>query len=110
MHLDLNIMDMYKTKKSMVNWTHTLRTHANYEGFTYFTTSFLSVCYSIINSSPSPCIFPKDQYLLQLSKDVKVGDWFQFQDYDEIRLYGVEVSPYRFPTFVPMRLFSLEFI
>ena len=45
-----------------------------------------------------------------MSKDVKVGDWFSFQDHAEIRLYGAEVEPYRLPTFVPMRMFSFEII
>lgn len=25
----------------------------------------------------------------------KVGDWFQFEDYVEIRLYGAAVAPYK---------------
>ena len=33
-----------------------------------------------------------------------------YDDYSEIRLYGAGIEPYRLPIFVPMRLFSLEFI
>lgn len=94
----------------MVFWNDVVRSNENNEGVFYFSTSFLSIAYSIINNSPSPCILPKAQSFLQLSKEVKVGDWFLFEDYEEIRYYGDEGAPYRLPTFVPTRLFSLEFI
>lgn len=87
-----------------------VRSIANNQGLMYFVTSFISVVHSILNSSPPPCFLPKAHPFLHLSKDVKIGDWFQFEYYSEIRLYGVEVAPYKIPTFVPMRLFSLEFI
>jgi len=105
MHLRLNIMDPHKNKQSVIFWSDVVRSTANNEGLMHFVSSFLSVAYSIINNYPPPCILPKAQYFLQLNKDVKVGDWFLFEYYAEIRLYGVEVAPYRLPTFVPMRLF-----
>lgn len=86
----------------MVFWTDVVRSNANNEGLMYFITYFLSISYSIINNSPPPCILPKAQSFLQLSKEVKVGDWFIFEDYAQIILYGVDVAPYRHPTFVPM--------
>ena len=33
----------------------------------------------------------------------KFVDWFVFEDYSEIRLYGAGVEPYRLPVFVPMK-------
>jgi hypothetical protein len=33
-----------------------------------------------------------------------------FKDYTEIRLYGSEVRPFKFTSFLTMRIFSLEFI
>jgi len=110
MHLRLNIMDPHKNKQSVVFWTDVVRSTTNNEGLMHFITSFLLVSYSMINSSPPPFILPKAQCFLQLSKDVKVGDWFIFEDYAKIRLYGSEVVPYKLPIFVPMRLISLEFI
>ena len=110
MNVRLNIMDTHKNKQSMVFWTYVVRITTKNEGLMYYTTSFLSIAYSIINRSPSPFILPKAQCFLQLSKDVKVGDWFLFDDYADIGLYGEEVALYRLPIFVPMRLFSIEFI
>lgn len=45
-----------------------------------------------------------------MEKNYKFGDWYVYEDYSEIRLYGAGVEPYRLPIFVPIRLFSLEFI
>lgn len=66
--------------------------------------------YKILNGSLPPAFLPKAQECLQLSKVVRCGDWFIFEEYVEIRLYGASVKPYRLPKFVPMRIFSLEFI
>jgi len=110
MHPGLNIMGTLKHKQSMFFWTDIIRIDARNEGLYYFASSFPSIVYSIINSSLAPALLPKVQYFLQVSKDVKVGYWFSFQDHVEIRLYGAEFEPYRSPNFVPMMMFSLEFI
>jgi len=39
-----------------------------------------------------------------------VGGKYLFEDYIEIRVYGFEQPPYPFPLFIPMRIFSLDFI
>ena len=54
--------------------------------------------------------FTQSQEFLHLGTSCKFGDWFLFEEYSKIRLYGANVEPYRLPTFVPMRLFTLEFI
>ena len=45
-----------------------------------------------------------------MGTNCKFGDWYVFEYYSEIRLYGAGVEHYRLPVFVPMRLFSFEFI
>ncbi len=102
MHLGMNIMDPNKNKQFVVFWTDVVRDIDNGQRLMYFSSSFLSIVYSILNSSPSPYLLSKAQSILQLSKDVKVGAWFQFEYYSEIRLYGAKVAPFRFPFFVPM--------
>jgi len=39
-----------------------------------------------------------------------VGDWYLYQSFTEIRVYGCEFPPYKLPFFVLMRIFSLDFI
>jgi len=49
------------------------------------------------------------QKILHLSKDYSIGDWYFYQNHTVIRIYGCELSPYKLPKYVPMRLFSLEY-
>ena len=39
-----------------------------------------------------------------------VGDWFCFEDYTLIKVYGFEGEPFRLPKFTNRRLFVLEFL
>ena len=39
-----------------------------------------------------------------------VGDWFCFEDYTLIRVYGFEGEPFRLPKFTTRRFFALEFL
>ena len=55
----------------------------------------MSIAYSIILDAPSPRVFPEMKSWLQARKSQSTGDWFLFDDYTEIQVYGVEVSPYR---------------
>jgi len=49
------------------------------------------------------------QRILHLSKGYNIGDWYYYQNHIVIRIYGCELSPYRLPKYVPMRLFALEY-
>lgn len=40
----------------------------------------------------------------------KKVDWYLYQNYIEIRVYGWEFSSYKLPKFVPIRIFALEYI
>ena len=45
---------------------------------------------------------------LHLQTENKIGDWFLYQDYTIIRIYGYEEQPYRLLAFLTPRIFSLE--
>ena len=45
-----------------------------------------------------------------MSDQTKAGDWYLYQNYTELRIYGYELAPYKLPKFLPMRIFSLEYI
>ena len=87
-----------------------VRKEENEAGLFEFADHFMSTAYKILNGTLPPCFLPKAQEFLQLRPNCKFGYWFVFEDYSEIRLYGVSIEPYRLPTFVPMRFFALEFI
>ena len=94
----------------MVFWIDIVRKEHDEEGLFDFASHFMSISYRILNGISPPCFLPKAQEFLQLGMNCKFGDWYVFEDYSEIRLYGAGVEPYRLPVFVPMRLFALEFI
>lgn len=57
-----------------------------------------------------PRISSEIKKFLHLSKHDKVGDWYLYQNYTEIQIYGCEIPPYRLPIFVSIRIFTLEYI
>jgi len=44
-----------------------------------------------------------------LAKNKKVGDWFLYQNYTEIRVYGCQLAPYKLPKYLSMRNIALEY-
>lgn len=58
-------------------------------------------------------------FMQRISEDLKlllqnpvetIGDWFCFENYTVIRVYGFEGEPIRLPRFTSRRLFSLEYL
>ena len=70
----------------------------------------MSIAYTIIHDSSSPRVFPEMKSWLQAGKSQSTGDWFLFDDYTEIRVYGAEFSPYRLPVFPVRQFYALEYI
>jgi len=96
-NLGLNVVNINKKKQSMVFSTGLIRGDLEDSGLFEFTSLFLPVAYKILNGSLPPTFLPKSQECLQLSKDVRCGDWFIFEEHAEIRLYGASVKAYRLP-------------
>jgi hypothetical protein len=52
-------------------------------------------------------------YLLNISNmlnHTKTGDWYLYQNHTEIRVYGCKLAPYKMPKYLPVIIFSLEYI
>ena len=47
--------------------------------------------------------------ILQLSEKDKVGDWYLYQKYIELRIFVSNILPYKLPKHKCMRIFSLEY-
>jgi len=63
----------------------------------------------MLTGNPPPRISPEIKSVLQLSKQTKVGDWYLYQNYTEIRIYGFLLAPYKLSRYLPMKLFALEY-
>jgi hypothetical protein len=64
----------------------------------------------MLSGRPEPRINEEIQRILHLSDLAKTGDWYLYQNHTEIRVYGCELAPYKLPKYLPMRIFSLEYI
>ena len=96
--------------RSVVYWTLVFHL-STYSPYTYyeFIDLFIHPTMSLFLSSPPPRLTDEMQRILQLSKVYSIGDWYFYQSYTIIRIYGCELPPYRLPKYVPMRLFALEY-
>lgn len=65
---------------------------------------------NILNSALQPRISEEIKRILHLTGQAKTSDWYLYQNYIEIRVYGCELAPYKLPKYLPMRIFSLEYI
>ena len=57
-----------------------------------------------------PKLFPEMEEVLQISRDITIGDWFLLKEHTIIRVYGFVHEPYILPAFLTPRIFALEFI
>jgi hypothetical protein len=64
----------------------------------------------MLNGRPEPRINEEIQRILHLSDLAKTGDCYLYQNHTEIRVYGCELAPYRLSKYLPMTIFSLEYI
>jgi hypothetical protein len=48
--------------------------------------------------------------IIHLSYLAKKGGWYLYQNHTEIRFYWCELPPYKLPKYLPIRIFSLEYI
>jgi hypothetical protein len=78
--------------------------------FSKFVDHFMSKYYQIIYNQDPPRIFPKCKKLLQLSPDIRVGYWYVFEHYIEIRIYGCQLAPFRLPVFMTPNIFAIAYI
>jgi hypothetical protein len=64
----------------------------------------------MLSGRPEPRINEEVQRILHLSDNAKTGDWFLYHNHIEIRVFRYELAPYKLPRYVPVRIFSLEYI
>lgn len=65
---------------------------------------------NILNSAIQPRISEEVKRILHLTDQEKTRYQYLYQKYTEIRVYGCELAPYKLPKYLPMRIFSLEYI
>jgi hypothetical protein len=109
-HLGLKVEDDLGNPSSVSHWTSVIIKKPLNVEFSQYVDQFMSKAYQIIYNQDPPRIFPECKKLLQLSPDIRVGDWYVFEHYTEIRIYGCQLAPFRLPVFMTPMIFSLEYI
>ena len=96
--------------RSVIFWTSVFH-HSPSSPYSYidFIDHFIHPIPTMLTGSSPPKINDDIKRILQLSKQYRIGDSYLYQNHTEIRVYGCELPPYKFPKNVPMRLFSLEY-
>lgn len=78
--------------------------------FSKFINEFTSQVYLLIYEEKFPRISQELQDCLHPAIETHIRDWFLFQNYIVIRVYGSEEKPYRLPVFLTPRIFALKFL
>jgi hypothetical protein len=78
-----------------IEWLPMVRDHVTSEGFLQYVNSFISILDFIIQNEVFVIIIPLVKGSLQLQNNTKVGDWFLFEQFTMIRVYGLEEKPYQ---------------
>jgi hypothetical protein len=94
----------------MTSWTSLVRKNSTEYSFKDFIDQFYHPMVCILKRNIEPRINEEIHRILHLSDLAKLGDWYLYQNHIEIRVYGCELPPYRFPKYLPVRIFALEYI
>jgi len=103
-------LDSKGNRRYVIFWSSVF--HRTYQSpYTYidFIDLFVHPTFTLLVGAPPPKISGDIKKILQLSKHYKKGDWYLYQNQTVIRIYGYELSPFKLPRYVPMRLFALEY-
>ena len=105
--LTIQKLDTKCQPMSVIFWTPLFHKYSSPYTYTNFIDLFVHPIMTMLTGSSPPRISQDIKRFLQLSKQIKVGDWYFYQNCTEIRAYGFELPPYKLPNFFPTRIFSL---
>jgi len=103
-------MDGDAKPQAVTAWTSLLKHNSTEFNFKQFIEQFYHPMVSILSSRPEPRINDEVQRILHLSDHTKTGDRYLYQDHTKIRVYGCKLALYKLPKYLPIRIFSLEYI
>jgi hypothetical protein len=103
-------MDQDRKSQAETFWTSLLRRNSIEFSFKQFIELFYHPMVSMLSDRLDPRTNEEIQIFFHLSDLAKIGHWFFHQNHIEIRVYGCELAPYKLPKYLPLRIFSLEYI
>jgi hypothetical protein len=103
-------MDTDGKPQPVTAWTSLLKRNSAEYDFKAFIDQFYHPVVNMLSGRPEPRINEEVQRILQLSDNVNIGDWYLYQNYTEIIVFGCDLAPYKLSRYVPVRIFALEYI
>jgi hypothetical protein len=103
-------MDADRRPQPVTAWTSLLKRNSVEYDFTAFIDQFYHPVVGMLSGVPEPRVNDEVWRVIHLSKNVNTGDWYLYQNHSEIRVYGCELAPYKLPRYIPVRVFTLEYI
>jgi hypothetical protein len=103
-------LDQDDEPQLVTSWTSLLRKNSTEFNFNQFIEQFYHPMVSMLGGRQEPRINEDIQIILHLSDLAKTGDWYLYKNHMEIGIYGCELAPYKLPRYVPIRIFTLEYI
>jgi hypothetical protein len=94
----------------VIAWTSLLKHNSTDFSFKEFIDQFYHAMVSMLSGRPEPWINDEVKRILHLSDQTKTSDWYLYQGYTEIRVYGCELALYKLPKYLPVIIFALEYI
>lgn len=96
--------------QSVIFWATLVMKYPKYFSYKTFVEIFLHPGMSILSGTAEPRISEEIRRIMLLTYQERTGDWYLYQNYTELRVYGCDLAPYKLPKFLPTRIFSLEYI
>ena len=103
-------MDEEGNQQSIILWTTLVMKEQNEYSYKQFIELFLHPSLSLLTNITEPRINEEIRKVLKRLGQARTRDWYLYQNYIELRIYGYELPPYKLPKFLPMRIFALEYI
>jgi hypothetical protein len=103
-------MDGDGRPQAVTAWTSLLKHNSIEFSFKEFIDQFYHPVVSMLSARPEPRINDEVQRILHLSDHTNTGDWYLYQNHTKIKVYGCDLAPYKLPKYLPIRIFSLEYI
>lgn len=91
-------------------WTTLVMKDQKEFAYKTFIEMFVHPVMSLLSGTAKPRINEDIKRIMKLIDQARTRDWYLYQNYTEIRVYGCELAPYKLPKFIPMRIFALEYI
>ena len=102
---NLQKLDEEGNQRSMIFWTSMGMKEKEEFTYKHFIELFIHPTISLMSSTPVPRISEEIVKVLHLVDQATTRDWYLYQNYTEIRVYGCELPPYKLPKFLPIRIF-----